>query len=61
MAGNVRGLFPARRGGVNDEKHRCFALQEIGDLSVVVRRLETAGDGRSEEGERVAGERREML
>ncbi|XP_073261522.1 uncharacterized protein [Populus alba] len=38
-----------------------FSLYEVGDLSVVVRRLETAGNGRSDEREGVAGERRERL
>ena len=61
VADDVRGLFPARWGGGNDENHRGFALSEIFALYVVVRRLETAGGGRSEERERVAGERRETV
>ena len=52
VAGNDRGLFPARGGGENDEHHRCFTLQHVRNLFVVVRRLDTAGDGRSEEKER---------
>ena len=61
VAGDDRGLFPARGGGENDEHHRRLTFQHVRNLSVVVRRLDTAGDGRSEERERVAGERREML
>jgi hypothetical protein len=38
-----------------------LALYEYRDLSVVVWKLDMAGDGRSEEREGVAGERREML
>jgi len=56
-----RGLFPARWGGENDDNHRGFSLQKGRNLSVVVRRLETAGKWRSDERESVAGERREML
>jgi len=56
-----RGLFSARWGGENAETGRGFALYEEGDLSVVVFKLSVAGDGRSEEREGVAGERREML
>jgi len=61
VADENRALFPARWGGKNAENGRSFALKEVGDLSVVVRRLHTAGYGRSEERERVAGERRERL
>jgi hypothetical protein len=38
-----------------------FSLQQGRNLSVAVRRLETAGKWRSDERESVAGERREML
>jgi len=61
VAANDRGTFPARWGRDNDEKHRGFSLQQGRNLSVVVRRLETAGKWRSDERESVAGERREML
>jgi len=61
VAADDRGLFPARWGGENDENHRGFSLQQGRNLSVVVRRLETAGKWRSDEREGVAGERREML
>jgi hypothetical protein len=54
-----RGPFPARWGGENDENHQVFFLQQGRNLSVVVRRLETAGKWRSDERESVAGERRE--
>jgi len=40
---------------------RGFDLYEDRNLSVVVWKLEMVGDGRSEEREGVAGERREML
>ena len=61
VADENRAPFPARRGDKNADNGRGCALQEVGDLSVVVQRLHTAGDGRSEERERVAGERRERL
>jgi hypothetical protein len=56
-----RGLFPARWGGENDDNHRGFSLQQGRNLSVVVRRLETAGKWRSDERESVADERRERV
>jgi len=59
MADANRGPFPARWGGENDENHQVFSLQQGRNLSVVVRRLETAGKWRSDERESVAGERRE--
>ena len=46
-----RGPFPAKWGGENAETSRGFALYEDSDLSVVVRRLETAGKWRSDERE----------
>ena len=58
VVGDDPDLFLALWGG---ENHRGFTLQNVRNLSVVVRRLETAEYGRSEERERVAGERREML
>jgi hypothetical protein len=61
MADENRGPFPARWGGENAENGRVFALYEDRNLSVVVRKLQAAGDGRSEERERFAGERREGL
>jgi len=61
VAADDRGPFPARWGGDNDDNHRGFSLQQGRNLSVVVRRLETAGKWRSDERESVAGERREML
>jgi hypothetical protein len=61
VAADDRGPFPAKWGGANAETGRGFALYEDRDLSVVVWKLEMAGDGRSEEREGVAGERREML
>jgi hypothetical protein len=61
VAADDRGLFPARGGGENDDNHRGFSLQQGRNLSVVVRRLETAGKWRSDERESVGGERREML
>ena len=61
MAGENRGPFPARWSGENAETGRVFALYEEGNLSVVVFKLSVAGDGRSEEREGVADERREML
>ena len=39
VAGNDRGLFPARWGRENDENHRGFSLQQGRNLSVVVRRF----------------------
>jgi hypothetical protein len=56
-----RGPFPAKSSGENAETGRGFALYDEGDLSVVVFKLAVAGDGRSEEREGVAGERREVL
>jgi hypothetical protein len=56
-----RGPFPAKWGGENAEPGQGFALYEDNDLYVVVWKLEMAGDGRSEEREGVAGERREIL
>jgi hypothetical protein len=61
VAADDRGPFPAKWGGENAETSRGFALYEDSDLSVVVWKLPMAGDGRSEEREGVAGERREML
>jgi len=61
VAADNRGPFAAKWGGENAETGRFFALYEDRDLSVVVWKLEMAGDGRSEEREGVAGERREML
>jgi hypothetical protein len=45
----------------NDDNHRGFSLQQGRNLSVVVRRLETAGKWRSDERESVADERRERV
>ena len=53
--------FPARWGGENAENGRGFDLYEDRNLCVVVRKLQTTGNGRSEERERIAGERRERL
>jgi len=61
VAADDRGPFPAKSGGENAKTGRGFALYEDRDLSVVVWKLYMAGDGRSEEREGVAGERREML
>jgi hypothetical protein len=61
VAADDRGPFPAKWGGDNAETGRVFALYEDSDLYVVFRKLYMAGDGRSEEREEVAGERREML
>jgi hypothetical protein len=61
VAADDRGPFPAKWGGENAETSRGFALYEDRDHSVVIWKLEMAGDGRSEEREGVAGERREML
>jgi hypothetical protein len=61
VAADDRGPFPARWGGDNDENHRGFSLQQGRNLSVVVRRLETAGKWRSDERESVADERRERV
>ena len=61
VAADDRGPFPAKWGGENAERGRVFALYEDIDLSVVVWKLYMAGDGRSEEREGIAGERREML
>jgi hypothetical protein len=61
VADENRGPFPARWGGENAENGRGFDLYEDINLYVVVRKLQTAGNGRSEEREGVAGERREML
>jgi len=61
VAANERGPFSAKWGGENAETSRGFALYEDSDLSVVVWKLDIPGDGRSEEREGVAGERREML
>ena len=61
VAADDRGPYPAKRGGENDKNHRGFSLQQGRNLSVVLRRLETAGKWRSDERESVAGERREML
>jgi hypothetical protein len=61
VAADDRGPFPAKWSGENAENGRYFALHEEGDLSVVVFKLAVAGDGRSDEREGVAGERREML
>jgi len=55
------GPFPGRWGGENAEKGWGFSLYEDRNLYVVVWKLEMVGDGRSEEREGVAGERREML
>ena len=59
VAGDDRDLFPARWGGENDENHRGFSLQQGRNLSVVVRRLETAGYRRSEIGGERESHRRE--
>jgi hypothetical protein len=61
VADENRGPFPARWGGENAENGRGFDLYEDRNLSVVVRKLQMAGNGRSEERERIAGERRERL
>jgi hypothetical protein len=61
VADENRGPFPGRWGGENAENGRGFDLYEDINLSVVVWKLEMVGDGRSEEREGVAGERREML
>jgi len=61
VAADDRDPFPAKWGGANAETGRGFALYEDSDLSVVVWKLEMTRDGRSEEREGVAGERREML
>jgi hypothetical protein len=61
VAADDRGPFPAKQGGYNDETDRGLVLYQGRNLSVVVRRLETAGKWRSDERESVAGERREML
>jgi hypothetical protein len=61
VAADDRGPFLAKSGGENAKTGRRFALYEDRDLSVVVWKLYMAGDGRSEEREGVAGERREML
>jgi len=61
VAADDRDPFPAKWGRENAETGRGFALYEDKDLSVVVWKLKMAGDGRSEEREGVAGERREML
>jgi len=61
VAADDRGPFLAKWGGQNAETSRGFALYEDSDLSVVVWKLDIAGDGGSEEREGVAGERREML
>ena len=44
---------------LNRENRRFEA--SVADDSVVVRKLQTTGNGRSEERERIAGERRERL
>ena len=49
VAADDRGPFPEKWGGENAETSRGFALYEDNDLSVVVWKLEMAGDGRSEE------------
>jgi len=61
VAADDRGPFPAKWGRKHAESGRFFALYEDIDLSVVVWKLYMAGDGRSEEREGVADERREML
>jgi len=55
VADENRGPFPARWGGENAENGRGFDLYEDINLYVVVRKLQTAGNGRSEEREGVAG------
>ena len=61
VADKNRGPFPARWWGENAENGRGFDLYEDRNLSVVVRKPQTAVNGRSEERERIAGERRERL
>jgi hypothetical protein len=45
VAADDRGPFPAKWGGENAETSRGFALYEYSDLSVVVWKLDIAGDG----------------
>jgi len=59
VADENRGPFPARWGGENDENHQVFSLHQGRNLSVVVRRLETAGKWRSDERERASPARGE--
>jgi hypothetical protein len=61
VADENRGPFPGRWRGKNPENGRGFHLYEDRNLSVVVRKLQTAGNARSEERERIVGERRERL
>jgi len=61
VAADDRDPFPTKWGGDNAEIGQGFALYEDRDLSVVVWKLDMAGDGRSEEREGVAGERRERV
>jgi len=57
----IAALFRPDEAEKTMKNHQVVSLQKGRNLSVVARRLEMAGYGRSEEREGVAGERREML